>query len=737
MNEISQESPDRQPGRIARRVGAGKDLARNTVVDFEDDALDDDGFDLRSILQVLLARWPWVLAAGIIGLLGALAYSLSSTPLYRTSATIELNPPTVSVLSTEDDQVTGYSANDRSFLQTQYGLMKSRDLARRVVENLGLAQDTPEDASNQPLSERINNIADGLAANINVAPVPDSRLVNLSYNSANPAEAARIVNGYAEAFIQGSIDRKFDATAKTRDFLADQIRTTRERLNNSEQALVGYARANNIILPGGGEEGSEPTSLTSSSLSSLNSALAAAQQKRIAAEQRFRQAGAITENQAATASLRSEKAGLEAEYEEKSTFLGRDYPEMVRLQARIDALDKAIRDASGSASSGLGAEYRAALAEENALRARVNQLSGNVLDEQSLSVEYKALQREVDTQRSLYDALLERANQIGVVEGVGSPAGVLVDQARVPVVPYSPDIPRNLILGLLLGLGIGMAGAFLYETMTDLIKTADDVRDKLRQPLLGSIPRIKKDDDIADAVMDPISPISEAYGSLLTTLMFSTNQGMPKVLTITSASAAEGKSTTSLVLAKRLASSGKKVVLVDADMRRPSFVFDKKPDAGLSQLLTGVGTPSDHIIRTQSSGLFILPSGPIPPNPSMLLNSHEMREMIRHIAANADHLIIDCPPTLGFTDSALVGSFSDGTLLVVESGRTRRRAALEAISQLQNAQNTILGVVLTKCPKGLGAYDYNYGYYYGSPALEDRWKSHELTPDMFGDTPED
>lgn len=733
MNELHPSLGDNSH-RKALRVGPENELSNERYFAYERDDLDEEGLDLRAIIRVLLTYWPWIAGAGALGLLCALAVTLFQTPLYRASATIELNPPSVSVLGAgSDEDVTGYVQSDRNFLETQYGLLKSRALAQRVVENLGLASagEATEDGASG--SQRLERLAQDLSSQLNVSPAANSRLVELTFSSDDPRRAADVVNGFVDAYIRSSIDRKFEATETTRDFLTDQISTTRARLNASERALVDYARANGIIIAGaaGDEEGSGSASLTSSSLSALNSALAAAQQKRIAAEQRFRQAGALSENQAATASLRSEKAALEAEYAEKSTFLGENYPEMVRLRTRIEALNSAIRNASGTASSGLESEYRAALAEENALRARVEQLSGSVLNEQERSVEYKALQREVDTQRSLYQALLERSNEIGVVEGVGAPAGVIVDRATVPSQPYSPSIPRNLVLGLLLGLGFGAAMAFTYETLTDRIKTADDVRDKLRQPLLGSIPKIDKNENIAEEFMSPISPISEAYGTLLTTLSFTTNEGLPRILAITSAGAAEGKSTSSMAIAKRLASTGKRVLLIDADMRRPTFVFESRKDAGLSQMLTGDEVLRDHIVQTQWEGLFVLPGGPIPPNPSILLNSPKFPEVLDDACAFADHVIIDCPPTLGFTDSALIGSVSGGTALVVESGRTRRRSALEAIHQLENARNRLLGVVLTKCPRSANDYEYNYGYYYGQEQITDKSNRHDLTPEEF------
>jgi capsular exopolysaccharide synthesis family protein len=177
---------------------------------------------------------------------------------------------------------------------------------------------------------------------------------------------------------------------------------------------------------------------------------------------------------------------------------------------------------------------------------------------------------------------------------------------------------------------------------------------------------------------------------------------------------------------------GKRVLLVDADMRRPSFLVDNTPNAGLSQLLTTHGVLEDNVFHTKSAALYLLPSGPIPPNPSLLLNSKEMRTLVAKLRTLFDHIVIDCPPTLGFADSRILGSLSDGILLVVESGRSRRAVVLEAITQLQSAGGRIVGVALTKCPKGAVAYSYEYDYYESDPLLDDQSKGHELAPHLFG-----
>lgn len=705
--------------------------------DYQDD---DDGFDLTSIWQVLWTRRFWILGAGALGLAIAVVFSLLQTPLYRATSTLELNPPVVPILGAggQGGEDMTVPTTDWQFLETQYGLLRSRNLARRVVEDLGLADKPEPGARPQAAEARIEAKAAALAGGLSVKPVPDSRLVELTYTSPSPQEAAQVVNGYAEAFLTSTLDRRYEATANARKFLETRLAATREELDESERRLVAYAKANNIIITqtaGSGEGGSGggTSSLAGASLVALNDALSQAQQKRIAAEQRFRQAGAITETNQSTAALRQEKAKLEAEYREKSTLYQADFPDMVRLRTRIEALEQSIRGEAGQASGSLRAEYQAALAEENSLRSRVQQLSGNVQNERERSVQYNILQRELDTNRSLYDTLLERYNQVGVASGIGTAQASIVDRSQVPGAPFSPNIPRNLVLGLLLGLGLGALVAFVYEMITDTIKSPDDVREKLRLPALGVIPKKKRSEALADLLGDPKSPISEAYASLITTLQFTTSKGLPQVLLVTSSRASEGKSTTSFILAQRLAEAGRRVLLVDADMRKPSFVVEERADLGLSRLLTGVGTAVSHIVPTQASGLCLLPSGPVPPNPSQLLNTPLARSIIERLREHFDHIIIDAPPTHGFADAPLLGALSDGILFVVESGKTRRSMALEALARLRSANPMILGAALTKHQAVAGHYGYSYRYYEEYKSLEGKRRKHELMPQLLDD----
>lgn len=718
-------------------VSGALDIPRELAIE---DEFEKDGLDLATIWQVVWTHRFWILGAGGIGLLLALIVSFLQTPLYRSTAVLELNPPTVPILTGQGGDDSGNLVvpnTDYEFLATQYGLLKSRNLAQHVVQDLGLANDKALGDSGLKPEQRIAMLTDQLAAGISVSPVRDSRLVEMTYTSPEAAQASRIVNGFAEAFLTSTLDRRYEATSKARAFLEKRLKAVRTNLDESERKLVEYAKKNNIITTTSDSEGkSDADSLSGESLVALNAALAQAQQKRITAEQRYRQAGSITEVTQSTSTLRQEKASLETEYQEKSTYLGKDYPEMVRLRSRIDALDKALRKEASSASGALYAEFKAAQAEENALQGRVKQLSANVLDLRERSIQYNMLKRELDTNRSLYDALLDRYNKIGVSGGIGTPNASVVDRGETPAAPFSPNIPQNLLLGLFLGLGLGTAGAFAYHFVTDTISSAEDVRDKLGLPALGVIPKKKRRDELNDQIKDRHSAISEAYASLLTTLQFTTNAGMPQALLVTSTKPGEGKSTTSFALASNLAQLGRRVLLIDGDMRKPSFIVEENSDCGLSRLLVGQGSVREHILKTQLENLWLMPSGPVPPNPAQLLNSNLAAFVIEQTKLDFDFVVVDAPPALGLADTKLLAANCDAVLLVIESGRTRRQPAREVVDGLRATGCVIVGAALTKHSNTPGGYGYGYGYGYDqnpdSPALPGRKEPHELTVQLMG-----
>lgn len=672
--------------------------------------------------------WRWLLiGAAALGIAGGVITTLMTTPLYRSTATLELNPPVVEVI---DGEKSGRSAaSDYEFLPTQYGLLESRALAERVAQDLNLASDASLVSQDQSREARQNQAVAIVSGGLTVEPTERSRLVNISFSSPDPVLASRIVNGFAESFINSSLERRYQASSYARDFLQRQIVILRQQLEDSERQLVSYAQREGIITTAGsaGAGGGsgiatnvEAGSPTAQSLSAMTDALASATARRIAAEQKVRQAapGSAAEVSERTAQLRSQIAGLRAQYQEKSAVFQPDYPEMVRLQSQIQSLEQAAAGEASNVRSGrtstLQAEYQASLAEERAISGQVQRLRGEMLNLRGRSIQYNILQREVDTNRALYDALLQRYKEIGVAGGIGTSQASIVDRGQPPSAPYKPNLMLNLLMGLALGLAAGMGLALVLEFINDTIKTPDDVREKLQLAFLGGIPAAKNR-KVVDELTDQTSPVSEAYFSAMTALQFTTESGAPKVLVLTSTRPAEGKSTSAWALAGSFSRLGKSVLLIDADMRKPAFVTGAEKTDGLAVLLTNRDPLRDHLVKPEASeNVWLLQCGPLPPNPAELLASARFEALLLEATAEFDMVIIDSPPILGLADTPLLASKATATLMVIEAGKTRTRAAGEAVGRLRQAGANVVGALLTRYKPEAAGYGYGYGYGYGA-----------------------
>ncbi|HMJ92959.1 MAG TPA: polysaccharide biosynthesis tyrosine autokinase [Allosphingosinicella sp.] len=665
----------------------------------------------------IISEWRWlILGAVAVALAAAVVITFLTTPLYRGSAVIEINPPTIQIM---EDSKAKTSANDREYLATQYGLLASKSLAERVAQELNLASNEDFVSAEADRGTRLKIATGKLMQNFEVDPVQGSRLVRISYTSASAPLAAQITNSFADNFINSNLERRYEASSYARQFLERQIANVKGELEKSEKGLIAYAQKQGIINTSTGEKGSssDVNSLEGASLVSLNEALAEATSKRIAAEQTYSQARTVkgtAEVTESTAVLRGQRATLQAEYQEKLSTFRPDYPDMVQRRSRIEALDAAIAREAGTVAGGRAnsalAAYRAATAEERSLQAKVNQYKSAVLDLRNRGVQYTILQREVDTNRTLYDALLQRYKEIGVAGGIGTNTVSVIDRAETPGGPYRPNLMLNLLIGLVLGFLGGVGAALALEFLNDTIKTPDDVRDKLKLASLGVIPKKRGADAVSEELKDQSSAISEAYFSLRTSLQFTTETGAPKSLLITSTRAAEGKSSTTLALAQNFARLGNRVLLVDADLRKPAFVTGLDPDEGLSKLLTNTDPLEQHVLATQFENLSLLPCGPLPPNPAELLASPRLRAILTEAISRFDMVIVDGPPVLGLADAPLLAGACRSTLLVVESAKTRTKAAVDAINRLRAAGGHIVGAVLTKFRHQAHGYGYGYGY---------------------------
>jgi capsular exopolysaccharide synthesis family protein len=676
---------------------------------------------------VLRHRW---LVLGTLGL--ALALALIVTLLaereYRAEATLQINAQPAQILGSRNQPVQRFR-NDDQYLQTQFGILRSRALAERVARDLKLAEDPGFVDPAVPAAQRTRSAARRLAANLEVAPMRGSDLVILAYTDPDPARAARIANGFAEGFIAATTENRYNTTNYARGFLQDQLATARERLENSERALVSYAQNEGIVqLDGGGSgrggrDGDGPSAasgdtLSSQTLVSLNSALSLATAERIAAEQAYRQAsgsGSAGEEVAnpALQSLRAERARLEADYSEQLKTFKPEYPEMVALQAKIAEVKSAIARETATITDALASRYRSAAGRERELQAEVSQLRAQVLDLRGRGIGYNFLQREVDTNRELYDALLQRFKEIGVVGELGENQATVIDRALPPAGAYRPQPVRNLGIALVLGLIGGLGLAFLIEFIDDTIKSPEEIADILDLPVLGVVPQLAKGEKLAEQLEDAKSPVTESYQSAVAALRFVGEGGMPRSVLVTSSRASEGKSSSSLAIAQSLARGGKRVLLIDADMRNPSFASDSGRLWGLSTMLANSSPLKDLVLPTRLESMWLLPAGPIPAAPAHLLSTVRIHEIIAEAEAAYDVVIVDAPPVLGLVDAPTLGSICAATVLVVEAGSARRTAVKRTLRRLLDANARVAGAVLTKFQPKSGSDQEHYGYGYG------------------------
>ncbi|MEO7786410.1 MAG: polysaccharide biosynthesis tyrosine autokinase [Sphingomicrobium sp.] len=697
---------------------------------------------LRQYWRILFKRRYGILAITALCMGLALLMAMLTQRQYMASVRVQVEREASKVLEAGNVE-SGASATNffsQEFYQTQYALLTSRSLSEAVVRDLRLADNydflsnyRPDGVGELRAMQRARRfqIATGIVnGNTIVSPVRMSSIIDVKYNSPSPAMAAAIANSIAEKFIEENLNRRFEATAYARQFLENRLNSVRAKLEDSERKAAAYAQAQGLIkISPGGMSGGRPDgsissedTLASQDLSQLSSQLAAAQNARVQAESEFRnasggQAAAAGLTNPAVNALRQQRSELTAQLSKLQSDFGPDYPQVIALKAQLGELDRQLdREQSrvtSSVASTIGGRYRSAVAAESGLRARVNALKNNVLDQQQRTIQYNIIQRDVDTNRALYDSLLQRFKEIGVAGGIGTNNISIVDRALAPGSPSKPNLRLNLLIGLLAGLILGVGAALILEQLAEAAVLPADFQRKLGVSLLGATPKIDSG-SMDRAMVDSKSPLSEAYFSVLTSIQFSTSHGTPKSMLLTSTQPREGKSTTALALGLGLASVGAKVLLIDADMRNPGLhrVLGKSLGAGLSSLLTGDGRLEDYIEPSGTTNLSFLVAGPMPPNPAELLSSDNVARIIRRATELFDHVIVDGPPILGLADAPLLSTVTEGVIFVVESGRTRATQARMAIERILAVRGHFIGAVLSKFDEKNSGYGYGYGYDY-------------------------
>lgn len=717
----------------------------------------DDEIDLLAYWRMLVKR-RWL----IIGILAAvvaiaLVRTLLTPPTYRATVVMQIDSESVQVMQVQG--ITPIQGGwDPDFNQTQYELLQSRSLAERVAQDLRLADSNifeqlkppswtqrlgellnPDSRiREQPLAPKVAmdaeqgsvgsdapNRGDALRklrsatalvqGGVSIDPIRNSRLVRVSYDSMLPAFSARVANALADGFIASSMDRQFGTSSYARKYLEDQLALLKSQLEQSERSLVSFAQKENIV------PNQDGTSLVGQNLADLNASLAKAQEQRIRAESRWQEASKVTGSalpadmlaDSILRTLQQQRATLQGQYQQKLQTFKPEYPEMLSLKGQIDESTKQIENELKNIRASVKAEYDAALGQEKLLESQLDELRTKTLDADRSSIQYNILKRDVDTNRQLYNALLQRYKEVGMAGGAKQSNISIIDRAEVPMTRFAPSLSRNLMLAFLLGAMLGVMVALLLEYLDDSLKTPQDIEHHLKLPVLGIVPKLSRQTP-REALNDPRSAFSESYRSVRTALQFSTERGVPKVLLITSPAPSEGKSTSALTLAQNFAQLGKRVLLIEGDLRNPSLakamgLIDKD---GLSSVLSGAKTFANAVTTTDDKKIDVILSGPLPPSPTELLAGARLVSLLLIAAQKYDQVIIDGPPVLGIADAPILANAAGGTLLIVRSGSSRISSAQAAIKRLRATRARLIGCLLTQYDAKASGYGYEYEGYY-------------------------
>jgi len=702
----------------------------------------EPSFDIREIIAIIRANLILISVIISITLALAIVATMVQTPRYTAATTLQINDQSAQIFGKQDDTLQDpvVAANDTErFLQTQVDILKSRALAERVAlklrlvgnakfyDAMGVRQPTG-DLSRAELEDlTIRTIEDARDVDL----PRNTRLATVSFNSTQPELAAQIANAFATEFIQTNLQRRFDSSAYAREFISGQLSEARAKLERSERELNAYAREEGLIRDrdasssGANQSGRLGSSVTTTSLLEVNSAANQAKASRIAAEGRWKliSSGNLLSSpdvlaNPAISSLLAQRAQQMAELEKQRANHLEDYPVVQQLKAQVGVIDAQIQSVARSIKASVKQQYDSAHDTERNLAQQVSELKGSSLAEQDQLVQYRLLEREADTNRTVYEGLLQRYKELNAAAGISASNIAIIDQATAPIRPSSPNLLRNLLLALVGGVGCAAAFIFLRTQLDDSVKVPEDVESKLQMPLLGVIP-IVQDSDPEVAMEDPKSPISEGYNSLRSALLYSTPSGLPKTMLVTSSQPSEGKSTTSIAIARGIARLGRSVVLLDLDLRRPALhraipMLNAENSRGVSSILTHQSTVDEALRDTDLDHLKVITSGPIPPSPTELLSSSSMIQMLEELKSRFDMVLLDSPPILGLADSPLMAALVDGVVIVIQSDRSRRGSLKASLRRLRNMRTTILGGVLTKFdPSDTGnRYSEYYGYNY-------------------------
>jgi capsular exopolysaccharide synthesis family protein len=651
------------------------------------------------------------------------------------SVDVESTSPQLQTLSEVYRQAPG---ENEAFLATQIQVLQSDSLAWTTLQQLGLdreaSPDSPGNSGQSPAQiarARRTDLIGGFKGALTVETVKDSHILQVSYESENPELAANAVNRLIDNYIESSFQQQNDFTKRASGEMQNQLQDLKSKVEKSQQALIDYERQNLIVNVG------DKGNINDERLEQLNRDFTIAEGDRVQKQSVYElakanegQVGVIVEDRVLQ-HLEEKYGDLKAVYADALGQYGPNFPKVTRLHDQLTQLQTAMEGARKQAIEKVHNDYLAALSREKMLGDALAKEKGNVGALSERMIEYNILKRDFDINQQLYASLLGRLRDATLSASLQVTNVHVIDPASQPSTPIRPNRPRNLAAGLIVGLILGITLAFVQEALDSSVRTTEEAERLINAPALAVIPaetdgyRRKQltagttsaaagPNGVGLAVLKrPSSPMAESFRSLRTSVLLSTAPRPPQTLLVTSAQMGEGKTSTATNLAMSFAQRQGPVLIIDADMRRPSVAktMGVANEKGLSSFLTGAHSLDEVLIQyDRVPNLWVLPAGPRPPDPAELLSSHMMEATLKDLLKRFTQVVIDSPPLLLVTDAVILSAMVDGVILVVASGTTARGALTRAHRILENAGSRVLGMVLNKVDMRFDTY---YGSYYG------------------------
>ncbi len=699
---------------------------------------------LRATWDILLKhQWLILLTAFVLTVVVAV-YSYRLKPVYQATARVDVEAEEP-LLQSLNDLFRTEQADD-SFLSTQIAILQSDNLAWETIQELGLAKPAAPDQSAESgvlgtSSDARNAAVASFRSRLSVQRPKDTRMVLVSYESADPHEAANVVNTLVKNFTENNFKTKYDATRQATGWMEQRLDELKVKVEKSEEAMVNYERQNNIANIG------EKQTAEEAQFEEMSKTLNEARTDRLSKESIYKmvesnntQVGFIKAN-TSLAGLEAKELEMRQQYSEVVAHYGPTYPRALAFQDQLKDLDTLLVRERGRLVENLRADYLAASERVKYLATAVAEQKAEVDKMNQLLIEHNLLKRDFESNQQLYEDLLKHLKDANVSAGLRATNIRVIDHATVPSSPIRPNRMRNIEFAMVAGLILGIALAFTREALDNSIKNAQEIEKLTSLPTLSIIPwgtaqtlRPSRmllfkthsngnghHDSLGSAVelvvlKKPGAAISEAFRALRTSVLLSTAERPPQVLLITSSQPSEGKTATALNLSITLAQKGSRVLIIDSDLRRPGMAkaLNVRNENGLSEILTGVHEFDEKLLQRVEGldTLFLLPAGPYPPNPAELLCSLKMESLVQQLRGKFDHIVLDSPPVLPITDATILSSLADGIIVVVECEGTTRAALSRACRVIEHSGGKILGTVLNKVDTRRDGY-YGYRYYHG------------------------